>query len=193
MIAGVILMGGRASRMGGGDKALITIGGRTVLSRALERFQPQVGPLALSANGDPSRFAAFGLPVLADAAGGPGGPLGGVLAGLDWASGLDGVTHLATTPGDAPCPPAALVALLVAQGGGLAAAASARGIEPLHALWPIARRAELDAMVADGVNSPKRALERLGARLVVFDGPDDFLDIDEPGDLVRAEAALARA
>lgn len=193
MIAGLVLMGGRASRMGGGDKALIEIAGRPILEHALGRFRQQVGPLTLSANGDPARFAAFGLAVLPDPAAAPEGPLAGVLAGLDWASGLDGVTHLATIPGDAPCPPETLVDRLLAEGGGTAAATSARGIEPLHALWPLSVRARLDALILDGVRSPKRALERLDARLVAFDGPNDFLDVDEPADLARAERAFRDA
>lgn len=193
--AGLVLMGGKASRMGGGDKALIAIAGRPILAHALERFRPQVGPLALSANGDPSRFSGFGLPVLPDPKGGPEGPLGGVVAGLEWARSLAGVTHLATIPGDAPLPSPELVARLAAAsiGEAPAAAAGARGIEPLHALWPLAARDALSALIAEGVRSPKRALERLGARLVVLDGPHDFLDLDEPADLAAVERALLGA
>ena len=194
MIAGLVLMGGRASRMGGGDKALIEIAGRSILDHALDRFRPQVGALALSANGDAARLAGFGLPVLPDAPDGPEGPLGGVLAGLAWAAALPGVTHLATIPGDGPCPAENLVArLLEAAGDGEPAAATGpRGIEPLHALWPLALLPELERLVAEGARGPKRALEMLGARLVAFDGPADFLDVDEPADLARAEGLIAR-
>lgn len=186
-------MGGRASRMGGGDKALIEIAGRPILDHALTRFRRQVGALALSANGDPDRFARYGVPVLPDAADGPEGPLGGVLAGLTWAATLPGVAFLATIPGDAPLPPENLVVRLLAasQDGGPASAAGPRGIEPLHALWPVAVKARLEALVAEGARGPKRALEELGAPLVAFDGRDDFLDIDEPADIARVESALS--
>ena len=87
MVAGIVLAGGRATRMGGGDKALRPLGGQPVLAHVIARLAPQVQALALSANGDPARFAAFGLPVLADSLPGFPGPLAGVLAGLDWAAG----------------------------------------------------------------------------------------------------------
>lgn len=191
-IAGLVVMGGRATRMGGGDKALIEIAGVPAVERLLARFRPQVGPLALSANGDPARFARFGLTVVPDRTGDPEGPLAGVLAGLAWASRLPGVTHLATVPGDAPYPPADLVArLMAASRGGAAAACGPHGVEPLDALWPVAALAELEALAAEGLRSPKRALERLGAAEVLFDGPLDFLDLDEPEDVARAEALLS--
>ncbi|TKB83121.1 MAG: molybdenum cofactor guanylyltransferase MobA, partial [Mesorhizobium sp.] len=85
-IAGIILAGGRSSRMGGGDKTLLALGDGTLLDRIVSRLGPQVGPLALSANGDPARFAATGLPVLADTVKGYAGPLAGILTGLEWAS-----------------------------------------------------------------------------------------------------------
>lgn len=191
LVAGLVLMGGRATRMGGGDKALIEIAGRSTLSRLIERFRPQVGSLALSANGDPRRLSAFGLPVLADPDGAPEGPLAGVLAGLAWARTIGGATHLATVPGDAPAPPRDLVARLTAAAdGGVAAAVGKDGIEPLHALWPLALATALESLVVDGVRSPRRAHERLGSSLEPFDGVADFFDIDTPEDLRRAERLL---
>ena len=85
-VAGVILAGGLSRRMGGGDKALRNLGGRPVLAHVIERARAQVGPLVLNANGDPARFADFGLPVVPDSIEGHAGPLAGVLAGLDWAA-----------------------------------------------------------------------------------------------------------
>ena len=188
-VAGLVLMGGLASRMGGGDKALLELAGRPILAHALDRFAPQVGLLALSANGDPERFASFGLPVLPDAASGPGGPLAGVLAGLAWAAALPGVSHLATIPGDGPFPPQDLVARLAAAAAdGAAVAMGPNGVEPLHALWPLAARERLTLSLADGVRSPKRALEMLAAAPVDFTDPDAFLDVDTPDDLARAQA-----
>ncbi|MFD1333897.1 NTP transferase domain-containing protein, partial [Methylopila musalis] len=116
-VAGLVLMGGEARRMGGGDKALLPLHGRPILAHALDRIRPQVFALALSANGDPERLGAFGLPVLPDAVGGPGGPLSGVIAGLAWAE-AQGATHLLTMPGDAPFPPDDLLDRLWAAGGG---------------------------------------------------------------------------
>jgi molybdenum cofactor guanylyltransferase len=192
-IAGLVLMGGKASRLGGGDKALIEIAGRTVLQRLLNRFIAQVGPLALSANGDPARLGEFGLPILMDLPEAPEGPLGGVLAGLAWASGQAGISHLATLPGDAPSPPLDLVARLrAAAGAGAAVAQGPRGVEPLHALWPVAAEARLKALVAEGLTSPKRALEALDAAAVAFEEPNAFLDLDTPEDVVRAEAFFGR-
>ncbi|MFD1702057.1 NTP transferase domain-containing protein [Methylopila henanensis] len=190
-IAGLVLMGGRGSRMGGADKALLDLGGRPILAHALERFRPQVGTLALSANGDLSRLAAFGLPALPDPPDGPGGPLSGVLAGLAFAE-AHGALWLATIPGDAAHPPPDLVArLLAAAGEGPAAASTARGVEPLHALWPVAATARLRALVGEGVVSPKRALERLGAALVPYDDDQGFRDVDTPADLDAARRSLA--
>ncbi|WP_020184952.1 molybdenum cofactor guanylyltransferase MobA [Methylopila sp. 73B] len=188
-IAGVVLMGGEGRRMGRADKALIALRGRPILAHALDRFRPQVATLALSANGDPARFAAFGLRVLADAVDGPGGPLAGVRAGLAWAATLEGVTHLATIPGDAPYPPADLVTRLVAAAGeGPAVAVSPSGLEPLHALWPLACAEPLERLVRDGVSAPRRALAELGAVEVVFADTSGFRDVDTPDDLARLAA-----
>jgi molybdopterin-guanine dinucleotide biosynthesis protein A len=187
-IAGLILMGGRSSRMGGGDKALLPFGAATILDAAIGRFGPQVSTLAISANGDPGRLSRFRLPVLPDPENGPEGPLGGVRAGLAWAASLGRITHLATVPADAPSPPDNLVArLLEAAGDGAAVATGPDGIEPLHALWPVACIQALDALIAEGVGSPKRALGRLGAAPVAFDGQDAFLDVDTPADLAAAK------
>lgn len=189
-IAGLVLMGGRASRLGGGDKALIEIGGRSVLSRLIERFASQVGPLALSANGDADRFSAYRLPVIADD--GPlTGPLAGVLSGLAWAAAQPGVTHLATVPGDAPSPPLDLVERLSRVAGDRPAAArGVRGVEPLHALWPLAARSRLEALVAEGVASPRRSLELLDAATVLIEDADAFLDLDTVEDVALARSRV---
>ncbi len=85
-VAGVLLAGGLSRRMGGGDKALATLGGTTLLQRVIDRAKPQVAALAINANGDPARFADFGLPVIPDVIDGFAGPLAGVLTGLEWAA-----------------------------------------------------------------------------------------------------------
>ena len=110
-IAGVILAGGLARRMGGGDKALLRLGRETLLARVIARLRPQVGEMVLNANGDPTRFAEFGLPVVADTVGGFAGPLAGILEGMRWAA-AKGYTHVASAAGDTPFFPADLVARL---------------------------------------------------------------------------------
>lgn len=114
-IAGIILAGGQSRRMGGGDKSLLALGDRRVLDHVVARLAPQVGPLALSANGDPTRFAGFGLPVLADTVEGYAGPLAGILTGLEWAS--MACSAVVTVAGDTPFFPEDVVGRLAAVVG----------------------------------------------------------------------------
>lgn len=99
--AGVILAGGLATRMGGGDKCLLPLGGAPMLEGIIARLKPQVSALALNANGDAARLARFGLPVVADSVEGFAGPLAGVLAGLDWAA-EQGIESIVTAAGIRP-------------------------------------------------------------------------------------------
>jgi molybdopterin-guanine dinucleotide biosynthesis protein A len=109
-IVGVILAGGRAERMGGGDKGLREVGGKAILARVIERVRPQVDVLVLNANGDPARFSAFALPVVTDTMPDFVGPLAGVLAGLDWAAANRPQAHyIVTVPADGPFVPRDLV------------------------------------------------------------------------------------
>ena len=146
----VILAGGRASRMGGIDKCRLPIGGATILHRTLAVLRPQSPDLALSANGDPTRFADLALPILTDTVPGHQGPLAGILAGLDWAATL-GLHWLISTPADCPFLPPDL-ALRLHQGRGArpyACAASGTRTHPAIALWPTGCRAALrDALLA---------------------------------------------
>ncbi len=157
---GCILAGGLARRMGGGDKALQIVGGHTVLARVIGRLSPQVHALALNANGDPARFAAYGLPVLPDPVPDHPGPLAGVLAGLIWARG-QGAEWLVTAPGDAPFLPHDLKAKLLAGRGQarFACAASAGQAHPAAALWPVAAAEDLK----DALQSGQRAIHRFTA------------------------------
>src|SRR5690606_15033107 len=112
-IACLVLAGGRATRFGGGDKPLRLLAGKTMLAHVLDRLGPQVGPIAISANGDPARFAEYGLPVLADdGAGGQAGPLAGILSGMAWATADTGCAMLLTVAGDTPFFPDDLAARL---------------------------------------------------------------------------------
>src|SRR5690349_23217899 len=140
--AGVLLAGGLSRRMGGGDKCLRMLGGRPILEHIVERARPQVAALALNANGDPGRFAAFGLPVVADGIPDFAGPLAGVLAGLDWAAAqVPGAAWVASFAGDAPFLPCDLVARLheaiAGDGADLACARSAGQAHPVFGLWPV--------------------------------------------------------
>src|SRR5437764_5501698 len=138
---GVVLAGGLARRMGGGDKARLRIGGRTILERVLARLKPQCAALILNANGDPARFADTGLAVVPDSVPDFAGPLAGILAGLDWAAAhAPQIVDIASVPGDCPFLPADLVARLeaarTAAGTPLACARSGEWRHPVAALWP---------------------------------------------------------
>lgn len=178
--------------MGGADKALLRLGGQTLLSRAVERLEPQVERLAISANGDATRFAAFGLPVLADAE--RQGPLSGVLAGMDWAAGL-GAEALVTAAVDVPFFPGDLVPRLVLAAGGTGGVALARSggnDHPTFGLWPVTLRGALRDFLASGAKARVRDFAAAhGAARADF--PDDgaFGNLNTPDDLARAEAALA--
>lgn len=196
---GVILAGGQARRMGGGDKGRLLLGGRSLFSRVIGRFDPQVEALAISANGDPSRLADLGLPVLSDSVAGFPGPLAGVLAGMDWAVAL-GASHLVSVAADTPFLPEDLVPrlLLESEGGAPVVLASSlsdgREVRhPTFGLWSVSLRAELRAALERGERKVGLWAEQQGAVLARFpSGPvDPFFNINTPEDLTRAEALLA--
>src|SRR5258708_26933335 len=145
-IVGLLLAGGQSRRMGGGDKSLRLLAGQTLLDRVIDRVRPQVAALVLNANGDPARFARFGLPVVADSVGDFAGPLAGILAGLDWtAANRPDCALIASVATDAPFLPRDLVARLrdgmEAAGAELACAASGGQPHPVIGLWPSPLRA----------------------------------------------------
>ena len=196
---GVILAGGKATRMGGGDKCLRRVGGQRLIDRVIARLAPQCAPLALNANGDPARFADLGLPVLADGIAGQAGPLAGVLAGLDWAAGL-GAGHIVTVAADTPFFPADLAARLWdgRAASGLALAASRDGSgrlwrHPTFGLWPVALRDDLRAALAGGTRKVVLWTDAHGAASVEFPATphDPFFNINTPSDIDAAEALLA--
>jgi molybdenum cofactor guanylyltransferase len=198
--AGIILAGGRARRMGGGDKALLPLGGRPLLAHVIDRAEPQLTRLALSANGDPARFAQFGLEMLSDAVPGFAGPLAGILTGLDWAAELPGVEWVASFACDTPFLPRNLVARLAAartlQDADIACAASGGRLHPVFGLWPIGQRAALrQAIEEEGL----RKVDAWSARhrLATVEFPvrplDPFFNINRPADLAAAQALLDAA
>ena len=197
-IAGLLLAGGLSRRMGGGDKMLRVLGGRPILERVVERLRPQVAALVVNANGDPARFAEFGLPVVADSVPGFAGPLAGILAGLDWAAAerpdCEAIVSVAT---DAPFIPGNLVARLVAgareAGAPLACAASAGRAHPVFGLWPVRLREDLrHALVEEGVRKVDLFTARYALATVSFaaEPVDPFFNANEPQDLAAAEALL---
>ncbi len=196
-IAGVILAGGLSRRLGGGDKCLRLLAGRPILAHIVERLRPQVDALALNANGDPARVAAFGLPVVADSIAGFAGPLAGILAGLDWAAGRSGITHVATAAADAPFLPLDLVdrlrRSLEEEGSDLACARSAARAHPVFGLWPVALREPLRAAVSGGVRKVDQWTARYRLAPVDFaDVPrDPFFNVNHPEDLMEAERLFA--
>lgn len=190
---GVILAGGLATRMGGGDKGLFPLGGGTILSHVLARFEPQVAGLALNANGDATRFAGLGLPVISDSISGFAGPLSGVLAGLDWAA-EKGASHIVTVAADTPFFPCDLVPRLqlAAETAGtqIALARTPDGRHPTFGLWPTALREDLRAALEDGMRKVVLWTDKHGAASAMF--PDDaaFFNVNTPDDLAAAQAML---
>ena len=195
LVVGVILAGGRGQRLGGADKALVPLAGRPLLAHAIARLAPQTDRLALSANGEAARFAAFGLPVLADPVAGFPGPLGGILAGLDWAASL-GAGFLVSAAVDTPFFPGDLVPRLIvasqAAGDAGAIAATPAGAHPTFGLWPVQLRAALRQDLAAGQRRVLQFAQRRGMATAGFPAtePDGFFNINTPDDLAQAEALL---
>ena len=187
---GVILAGGQATRMGGGDKALLELGDGTLLDQVIDRLEPQVTGLALNANGDPDRLARFGLPVLADSLEGFLGPLAGVLAGLDWAAD-EGAEAVVTVAADTPFFPRDLVQRLTAAAAGqkvpLVLAATPDGRHPTFGLWPVTLRDDLRASLNAGLRKVVQWTDAHDGREALFDGADNpFFNVNTPEDLEKA-------
>ena len=197
-VVGVLLAGGLSRRMGGGDKSLRCLGGRPILDRVVERVRAQVGPLILNANGDPTRFAEYSLPVVPDAVDGYAGPLAGVLTGLEWAAeNAPDAEWVASFATDAPFLPPNLVAKLRAatgeQNAELACATSGGQAHPVFGLWPVRLRQDLRRAMEDGIRKVDVWTGRY--RLATADFPtepvDPFFNTNKPADLAEAEALIA--
>jgi len=197
---GLILAGGLARRMGGGDKIMLTVGGQKILDRVLERLQLQCSRLIINANGDPARFAATELPVVPDNVPGFLGPLAGILAGLDWAaSSAPGTTEVVSVPGDCPFLPRDLVTRLQAaraeQKAPLACARSGDRRHPVVGLWSVALRDDLrHALTVEGLRKVEIWSARHGTALAQWpDQPlDPFFNVNTPEDAARANALAAQ-
>jgi molybdopterin-guanine dinucleotide biosynthesis protein A len=191
----VVLAGGLGRRMGGGDKPMREIGGRTILEHVIERLERQCDGLVLNANGDPARFARFGLPVVADTIEGYPGPLAGILAALEWAAAnRPDVEWIVSAAGDCPFLPRDLVARLQqarsAEGADLAVAASGGQAHPVIGLWKVALRDELrHALVDEDLRKIDRWTARYRLATVAWpvEPVDPFFNANTVDDLAEAE------
>ena len=199
-VVGVLLAGGLARRMGGGDKCLRPLAGETLLARVIARVAPQVSPLILNANGEPERFAAFDLPVVPDVVEGNAGPLAGILTALDWAA-AHAPHHplVASFATDAPFLPRDLVETMVhardLAGADLACAASEGRAHPVFGLWPVELREDLrEALVEQGERKIDRwtASHRLVEVAFPADPVDPFFNANRADDLAEAERLIAQ-
>ena len=203
-ITGVILAGGLSRRMGGGDKGLRELGGKPMLAHVIERLAPQVGRLVINANGDPQRFAAFGLPVVADTVEGFAGPLAGILAGMRWsASHASEARWIVTAPGDSPLLPLDLVQRLTAALEGntnrIALVQTGGVLHPVVGLWPVSLAGDLERELAQGVRKVLHWTDRHGTVPVAFpmsriDGAevDPFFNANTPEELETLQGLLAK-
>ncbi len=198
-VTGVILAGGLARRMGGGDKALLQLGGRPILDHVIERLRGQVSAMVLNANGDPKRFAAYGLPVAADTVDGFAGPLAGVLAGMDWSlEHTPEAEWIVTAASDTPFFPADVVARFQStvrdEGADMACASSRGRNHPVFGLWPVKLRdALLKAMVDEDIRKVDVWTARYQLAVVEFASEpfDPFFNANRPDDLEKAERLLS--
>lgn len=203
-VPGVILAGGLATRMGGGDKGLLQLAERPLIEHVIERLKPQCALLAINANGDAARFSQFALPVLPDSVAGFPGPLAGVLAGLDWAS-AQGYDAIVTVSQDTPFYPLDLVVRLneaLSSGGAtiaLAASPDETGVlrrHPTFGFWPVSLRDDLRAALGEGTRKVGLWAEQHGVAIAEFtsrDGFDPFFNVNTPEDLVAARRMLDTA
>jgi molybdenum cofactor guanylyltransferase len=187
---GVILAGGQSRRMGGGDKGMLSLGDKSLIERVIARLSPQVAHMAINANGDATRFAKLGLPVLPDPLPDFPGPLAGILAAMDWAFGL-GAPAVVTVAADTPFFPADLVARLQQADGpagfGVAATSTAPDWHPTFGLWPVSLRHALRSDLCAGQRKVILWAQQHGAKPALFDATDDpFFNINTPDDLAQA-------
>lgn len=202
-ILACVLAGGQSRRMGGGDKTLLEIGGQPMLDLILARLEPQANGVVLNANGDPARFANYGLPVVADPIEGYKGPLAGILAGLLYARDvLPGVTHVVSVASDTPFFPRDLISRLTrhlpTHGPVIALACSRDRLHPVFGLWPVELAENLEDWLRSGETGKVLAwVDQHDSIEVHFEddvdtGLDPFFNANHPDDLDLARSALGR-
>ena len=197
---GVVLAGGLARRMGGGDKARIRVAGATILDRVVARLRPQCTRLILNANTDPARFADTGLSVIADRVPDHAGPLAGILAGLDWAAdNAPQIEWVVSAPSDCPFLPRDLVARLhqarVEAGAPLACARSGQWRHPVIALWSVALREDLRrALLSEGLRKVDQWTARYRVGMAEWPAVpvDPFFNVNTPAEAAEADRMAAR-
>jgi molybdopterin-guanine dinucleotide biosynthesis protein A len=200
-VVGILLAGGKSSRMGGGDKCLRPLGGRAILAQIIERLRPQVAEMIINANGDIDRFAGFGLEVVEDSLTGFAGPLAGIQAGIRWIRrNRPGSTYGVTVATDTPFFPADLVQRFLAEVRDppvLLVAHSAAGVHPVIGLWPVALADDIEASLKQGRHKVGGFTEQHAAVEVPFPPVriggtdiDPFFNINRPEDLAEAEALM---
>lgn len=196
---GLLLAGGLARRMGGGDKPMAQVGGAPILRWAIDAMAPQCAGLLLNVNGDAARFDAFGLPAVADDVPGFAGPLAGVLAGLDWcAAHRPDIAWIVSVAADSPFLPGDLVARLhrarMTQDARLACAASGGHTHPVIGLWPVDLRPALrHALVVEDIRKIDRFTARYAIATVEWgtDPIDPFFNANTPDELDEANRIAA--
>jgi molybdopterin-guanine dinucleotide biosynthesis protein A len=203
-VVGIVLAGGKSSRMGGDDKCLKLLGGKPILAHVIDRLAPQVAEMAINANGDPARFASFGLPVLADRVTGYAGPFAGVHAGLAWAQRTHPQFRYAVTvAADTPFVPKDLVRRFLAELPDATrplVARSAAGVHPVIGLWPVSLAPALEAALKQGLRKAGDFAKQQEAIEVSFPPlslgrttVDPFFNINRPEDLAAADSLLRGA
>lgn len=204
-VVGVLLAGGLSRRMGGGDKGLMDLGGRTMLARVIDRLRPQVGDMVINANGDPARFAGLVLPVQPDTLRDNPGPLAGVLAGMRWAAQTHATARFVLTVStDAPFLPLdladRLAAALADDSGAIALARSAGKLHPVIGLWPVALADDLETAVRDeGIRKVLAWTDRHGVVAVDFEPIliageeiDPFFNANTPEEMDEARRLIGQ-
>jgi molybdopterin-guanine dinucleotide biosynthesis protein A len=200
-VAGVVLAGGRSRRMGGGDKTLLDLDGRSMLAHVISRLRPQVRELVINANGDATRFDGLGFLVVADTVTGFAGPLAGLLAGMHWAARLQRPPRwIVTASGDAPLLPTDLVVRLRAaadRSGGVAIAGVPGKLHHVIGLWPIALAGDLEQTLANGARKVSDWADRHNAVSVQFETMrigdreiDPFFNVNTPADLEELRSVV---
>jgi molybdopterin-guanine dinucleotide biosynthesis protein A len=200
-VVGVILAGGKSSRMGGGDKCLLPLAGRPVLASVIARLRPQVSDIVINANGEPARFANFGLPVVGDSVTGFAGPLAGVHAGLEWVKvNRPDARYVVSVASDTPFIPDNLVQRFLSElnhHSGFLVAASAVGLHPVIGLWTVAMGPDLQQWLEQGNHKVTAFAKQRGAVEVFFEPVkvegrliDPFFNINRPEELDLASALL---
>ena len=196
-ILGVVLAGGRSTRMGT-EKALIEFGGKPLIAHAIARLSPQVDAVTINASGDPTRFASLGLSVIADAPAHRGfGPLAGIAASLAFGE-AGSYLFVLTVPCDAPFAPLDLASRLAAAAvmsqASVAVAEGPRGLEPLFTLWRSNLRARLERALESGERSPRDFLVACNAIRISFATPtgvNPFANLNDRDELAAARARLS--